>query len=153
MTEYQFIKDYKSTEPYRLSFNELAHQTFRIDFEHWYQQGCWKDRYICYSFLHNDKVIANVSVNLMDIILNQLTYKAIQLGTVMTDPAYRNQGLSRRLMEIIIEEYRSECDFMYLYANKTVLDFYTKFGFSQVPEPSYTFDLKTTISLKPRFEN
>ncbi|MEX1030692.1 MAG: GNAT family N-acetyltransferase [Paenibacillaceae bacterium] len=149
MTQFQFIKDYKGIEQYRLSFNELAHRTFGIDFESWYQRGCWNDRYINYSFLHEHKVIANVSVNLMDIILDRQVYSAVQIGTVMTDPAYRNQGLSRRLMEIVIEKYRTSCNFMYLFANKSVLNFYSKFGFTQALEPTYSFDLKPVVTNIP----
>lgn len=146
MTDFLFIKDYKDIEKYRLSFNQLANRIFGLDFEMWYQRGCWNDRYICYSFLHNEQVIANLSVSLMDIIHNQQLYKAVQIGTVMTDPAYRNQGLSRELMNIVIEEYRLSCTFIYLYANKSVLGFYTKFGFTKVVEPSFSYDLPETLT-------
>ena len=53
----------------------------------------------------------------------------IQIGTVMTDETYRNQGLSRYLMEKILEEWQDKVDGIYLFANPTVLDFYPKFGF------------------------
>lgn len=39
MSNYQFIKDYKDNEQYRLSFNNLAKTIFELDFELWYQQG------------------------------------------------------------------------------------------------------------------
>jgi len=144
MSEFQLIIDYKNNENYRLSFNELANKTFGIDFEKWYQRGCWTNRYICYSFLHNDKIISNVSISLMDIILNQQVYAAIQIGTVMTDPEYRNKGLTRRLMEIVLEEHKNKCSLMYLFANTSVLDFYPKFGFKKVIEPTNTLDLIIT---------
>ncbi|SFS40842.1 GNAT family N-acetyltransferase [Paenibacillus sp. 453mf] len=150
MSEYQLIKNYKDQENYRLSFNHLANQIFGIDFENWYQKSCWNDRYICYSFLHSDKVIANLSVSFMDIILNNQVYSAIQIGTVMTDPEYRNQGLSRRLMEIVMEEYQTRYSFIYLYANKSVLNFYTKFGFKKVIEPSYSLKLTVTSTDKTK---
>jgi hypothetical protein len=35
MTTYEFIRDYKSSTRYRLSFNKLAQATFGIDFETW----------------------------------------------------------------------------------------------------------------------
>ena len=62
----------------------------------------------------------------------------IQLGTVMTAPPCRKQGLSRFLMEEIKKDWEGRCDGMYLFANDTVLDFYPKFGFSRQEPVSYT---------------
>ncbi|WP_088071952.1 GNAT family N-acetyltransferase [Gottfriedia luciferensis] len=137
MSEYQLISDYKHINKYRESFNKLAKQTFGIDFSHWYNNGFWTNKYICYSYIKDDSVIANASINTMKVIINDQEYKAIQVGTVMTHPDYRNQGLSAKLMNHIIEKYESEYDFLYLFANKTVMDFYPKFGFTKVEESSY----------------
>lgn len=150
MNELVFIKDYKDIEKYRVSFNELAQRSFDIHFEEWYQRGCWNDRYICYSYADGDRVIANVSVNVMDIVVNNEIHEAIMIGTVMTDEAYRNQGLSRKLMEIVIEEYQQKCSFMYLYANRSVLDFYPKFGFRKVQEPEFYSVINTQEALDHR---
>ena len=86
MSTYEFIKDYKTNDQYRLSFNNLAMETFGIDFETWYQQGHWNENYICYSYLKEDRVISNVSLNTMELMLDGKKQKAIQIGTVMTDP-------------------------------------------------------------------
>uniref|UniRef100_UPI00052FDE01 GNAT family N-acetyltransferase n=1 Tax=Planococcus sp. CAU13 TaxID=1541197 RepID=UPI00052FDE01 len=83
-------------------------------------------------------VIANASVNKMTVISNGKEYRAIQVGTVMTHPDYRNQGLAAELMNKIIETYEKEYDFIYLFANKTVLDFYPKFGFEKVKESRFS---------------
>lgn len=37
------IKNYRDNKELRQSFNELARQTFDIDFEDWYQNGFWSD--------------------------------------------------------------------------------------------------------------
>ncbi|GIO00553.1 hypothetical protein J5TS2_12210 [Brevibacillus halotolerans] len=55
----------------------------------------------------------------------------------MTHPDYRNKGLSGKLMHYIIDKYEKECDFIYLFANETVLDFYPKFGFEKLQESSF----------------
>src|SRR5690606_33968511 len=89
------------------------------------------------SFVEEGKVIANASVNKMTVISNEKEYKAIQVGTVMTHPDYRNQGLAAELMNKIIEIYEKEYDFIYLFANETVLDFYPKFGFEKVKESRF----------------
>jgi len=140
MHELKLISDYKNIPAYRLSFNELANNVFGINFEKWYEKGGWNDRYICYSYTDGNKVVANVSVNKMDIIRQGKEEKAIQIGTVMTHPEYRGRGLSADLMNIVLEEYEKKYDFIYLFANKSVLSFYPKFGFKQFTESRFSID-------------
>ena len=123
------ISAYKTIDPYRLSFNGLARQTFGVDFEKWYQNGCWNDRYLCYSFRDKDEIVANVSVNKLNLVIGGQEYPTIQLGTVMTRPGYRGRGLARQLMETVLKEYERECAFFFLFANESVTAFYPKFGF------------------------
>lgn len=118
----------------RDSFNALAIKTFELSFESWYKSGYWTDKYIPYALLDGEKVIANASVNIMDTVWQGQPRRYIQLGTIMTDAAYRHKGLSRRLIETILEDWHSKCDAIYLFANDTVLDFYPKFGFQKVME-------------------
>ncbi|HWI48144.1 MAG TPA: GNAT family N-acetyltransferase [Rummeliibacillus sp.] len=141
MVNYQLVSDYKFNETYRESFNELAKLVFGIDFKKWYEKGCWNDNYICYSFADGDQIIANASISKMTIVSNGKEYHAIQVGTVMTHPDYRNQGLSKKLMDHIIEQYEKEYDFIYLFANDSVLDFYPKFGFKRVSESRFSLDI------------
>lgn len=133
---YYLIKDYKEKEPYRASLNALTQKTYGFDFEEWYQQGFWQEKYIPYSILNEDQVIANVSVNTMDLLINGHTAKALQIGTVMTEESHRHQGFSRFLIDAILKDYESASDFIYLFANDSVLDFYPKFGFQKAPEYS-----------------
>ncbi|MBH5316391.1 GNAT family N-acetyltransferase [Paenibacillus sp. GSMTC-2017] len=141
MTNYQLVSDYKDIESYKESFNELAKIVFGLDFKKWYEKGCWNDNYICYSYVDEDKIIANASINKMTFVSNGKEYKAIQVGTVMTHPAYRNQGLSGKLMNHIIEKYEQEYDFIYLFANESVLNFYPRFGFGKVQESSFSLKM------------
>jgi GNAT superfamily N-acetyltransferase len=141
MTVYQLISDYKNINLYKESFNELAKLVFGIDFKTWYEKGYWSDNYVCFSYVDGDKVIANASINKMTILSNGKEYKAIQIGTVMTHPDYRNQGLSGKLMNHIMEKYEKESDFIFLFANKSVLDFYPKFGFEKVQESSFSLSI------------
>lgn len=140
MSDYQLISDYKHLPKYRESFNTLAKMIFGIDFTPWIEQGGWNDKYICYSYIDEDHVIANASINKMNIVLNQKEYNAIQIGTVMTHPDYRMQGLSRKLIDHIITKYEHECDFIYLFANDSALDFYPKFGFERMQESSFSLN-------------
>lgn len=146
--DYQLISDYKDNDKYRASFNRLAESTFDINLEEWYQQGFWNDKYMCYSYLHNESVIANVSINKMELKYQGKEYQAIQIGTVMTHPNYRKQGLATKLINQVISKYEDQYDFFYLFANDSVLDFYPKFGFERVDESSFTID---ATSLKKQF--
>lgn len=147
LMNYQLISDYKDNELYRKTFNDLAESIFDINFEEWYKQGFWNDKYVCYSYLDKNKVIANVSINKMDLIYQGNDYRALQIGTVMTHPDYRNQGLAQELINHVISKYEQDYDFFYLFANDAVLDFYPKFGFERVQESSFTVD---ATSLKKR---
>lgn len=82
--------------------------------------------------------MANVSVNIMDFVILGEEKRYVQIGTVMTDENYRNQGLSRTLIKKILKEWENKCQGIYLYANNSVLNFYPKFGFSVCSEYQYS---------------
>ena len=132
--KYKLEKNVRDTAPVRNAFNALAMQTFQLSFEGWYENGCWSQRYQPYTLMDGATAAANVSVNLMKTRWNGQIKNYIQLGTVMTHPAYRNQGLSRYLIEEIFRDWEERCDGFYLFANETVLDFYPRFGFRRETE-------------------
>lgn len=139
--QFKFLKNCMNNDIFRKSFSELAISTFGINFDEWYREGYLGENYINYSFLSEEKVVANVSVNKFNIIYDGKVKNAIQLGTVMTHENYRNKSLIRKLMNIIFKEYE-ECELIYLFANKNVLDFYPKFGFKRVIEGKYEMNPK-----------
>ncbi|MBS4199238.1 GNAT family N-acetyltransferase [Bacillus sp. FJAT-49732] len=143
MGKLRFIKDYKGDEGLRKSFNALANNIFGIDFEEWYQKGFWGSHYIPFSYANGDQVIANVSVNILHLMIDGETRKAVQIGTVMTHPDYRNKGLSAALMHKVLQEYEKKSDFIYLFANQSVIDFYPKFGFEAVEEYEYSMEFRS----------
>lgn len=136
------IKDYYDNKILRDSFNALAEKTFGLNFEDWYQNGYWSENYRPYSIAVNDKIIANVSVNKTDFLHNGKILHLIQLGTVMTDEEYRNQGLIRQIMDEIKTEFINKCDGIYLFAGEDVRNFYPKFGFSEATEYSYSKEVE-----------
>ncbi len=144
MKEFRLIKNYRKNDTLRHSCNELAKKTFGLNFEDWYQNGYWGDNYIPYSIVLGDRVVANVSVNITNIVWNKSIKHFIQLGTVMTDEAYRNQGLIRRIIAEIDKDYGQKADGMYLFANDRVLDFYPKFGFEKAVEYQYSKEVDIT---------
>lgn len=60
---YTFLKDIRTNDKSRASFNDLTRRTF--NFENWYRLGHWGEMYIPHALLDADKVISNVSVNIM----------------------------------------------------------------------------------------
>lgn len=130
----RLVKQIRDDKPLRESFLELAVRVFDLSFKDWYENGFWKDSYLPYSMVEEGKVVSNASVNVMDMEWKGSRKRCVQIGTVMTDPAYRNLGLSRRLLQEIIKDWKDSCDCLYLFANDTVLDFYPKFGFAREKE-------------------
>jgi GNAT superfamily N-acetyltransferase len=128
---------YQKDNQYRLAFNSLAEKTFALSFEGWYQAGYWNDKYIPYTLFDGERAIANISVNIMNFNNFGERRRYSQLGTVMTDELYRNQGLSRFLMEFVIDEWREKSDLIYLFANSSVLEMYPKYGFERGEEYAY----------------
>lgn len=104
--KYTYIKSYKDNDKMRKSLNELTEKTFGFNFENWYSNGFWGDKFIPHSLVDGDKIIAHGSVSLMDFDLDGIGKHYIQIGTVMTDKNYRGEGLSRYLMERVIDEYK-----------------------------------------------
>lgn len=148
--DYTFFKGYHKDNQRRAAFNHLSKETFSLSFEEWYQSGYWKEKYIPYTLFDGDKAIANVSANIMDFNAFGERKRYIQLGTVMTDENYRNKGLSRFLMEKVLDDWDKKCDFIYLYANSSVLNFYPKLGFTPVKE--YEFFKPVKKSTPAQFE-
>jgi predicted GNAT family N-acyltransferase len=136
--KYTFVKNYRDNNTLRSSFNNLTEKTYNFNFIEWYNNGFWTEKYIPYSLADGEKIIANVSVNLMSFKMDGVEKNYIQIGTVMTDEEYRGQGLSRYLMENIIEEYKDKVDGIYLFANDSVLNFYPRFGFVEGREYQYS---------------
>jgi hypothetical protein len=135
--EYTFLVGYQKDNRYRTAFNDLVKKVFGLSFEEWYRAGYWNEKYIPYTLFDGENAAANVSVNIMDFVSFGDQRRYIQLGTVLTHENYRNNNLSRFLMEKVLAEWTNKCDFIYLYANKSVLEMYPKFGFDRVNEYEY----------------
>lgn len=130
------VSGYRRDAALRQSFNALAEKTFGLNFEGWYHNGFWGDNYNPYSVVEDGRVVANVSVNRTDMVIGGQRRRLYQLGTVMTDPAYRNRGYIRAIMEEIDREI-ADADGVYLFGNDSVLEFYPKFGFVRGTEHAY----------------
>ncbi len=137
------LSGYRHNEALRRSFNALAEQTFGLSFENWYKNGFWGEDYNPHSIVIDGQVVANVSVNRTDLLFGGQRRRILQLGTVMTMPEFRGQGLSRAILDYILEAY-ADADGIYLFANDSVVDFYPKFGFRPGSEWQYTRPVSLT---------
>ncbi|MFT6735677.1 MAG: GNAT superfamily N-acetyltransferase [Glaciecola sp.] len=143
---YGYVVDFKNDDRLRKSFNSLTKKVYHFDFEGWYTNGYWGDRYRPYSLLKGDNIVSSISVNVIDFLVKGEKRTYIQIGTVMTDPEHRNKGLNRLLLEKVLAQWRGKCDLIYLFANDSVLDFYPKFGFSRVEEYQYSKETNLRVS-------
>ena len=141
--QYTLVKDFSDDKTHRAMFNELAKQVYGFDFEAWYQTGCWNKKYIPYALIEGNEMVANVSISIIDFLLEGKKRTFIQIGSVMTRLNKRHQGLNRLLLERVLRDWRGKTDLIYLFANDTVLDFYPKFGFKQIDQWQYSKPLNT----------
>ena len=144
----KLVCNYMKDEELRHKLNSLTRQTFYFDFENWVTGGYFEGDYIPYSFLEDERIVSNVSANKMCFMQNGRVKNYIQIGTVMTEPAYRKQGLAGKLLHYIIEKYEDECDGFYLFANLSALDFYREAGFQEIRQYRYTMDADNWQRLK-----
>lgn len=130
-------KVYRDDKELLDSFNEVTRNTFGFDFTGWHAAGHFGEMYVPHVMREEGKVVSNVSVNKMQFDVGGVIKNYIQLGTVMTDRAYRGLGLNREIMEAILQEYADAVDGIYLFGNDSVLDYYPKFGFVPCEEYEY----------------
>ena len=142
----ELVSDYMRDDTLRHALNDLTRKTFGFDFEDWVTGGYFEGDYIPYSFIENGKIISNVSANRMTFLQNGIDRNYIQIGTVMTDEAYRRHGLAKKLMEHVVKQYKDSCDGFYLFANPDAVDFYNRCGFSK--ETEYRYSVKNEFCMR-----
>ncbi len=147
----KLVKDYMRDDFLRRELNALTEKVFGFHFEDWVANGYFEGDYIPYSLEENGKLVSNVSANKMRFWQHGKIRNYIQLGTVMTDAEHRKQGLARKLMEHVLNEYEDRCEGVYLFGNLGVLDFYRKLGFEEKAQYSYTLKKGAGAEIKARF--
>lgn len=140
----EIIKNVRDREEIRQSFSALSKITFGLDFEPWYLNGYWSDRYVPYAIVIDGQVVANVSANIMNFDMYGVSKRLIQIGTVMTSEKYRGRGFTKLLMQEVEKDFSANVDGFYLFANDSVVDFYPKFGYTKADEYFYSKDLSAS---------
>ena len=99
---YKLDKQIVHNDVLRNSFIDLAIKTFDLSFKEWYRKGYWTDAYIPYALVSNNKVIANASANIIDLVWQDEPRRYIQIGTVMTDVDSRDKGLAGERVNCVL---------------------------------------------------
>jgi len=115
---------------YTVAYDELIKEVFNFSFQPWVERRLWDERYESYSFIKNGKMLSNVSIYKTDMLINCQPVRAHQFGAVATRADERGKGLSRQLMEYVLEKYPNIP--VFLGANQNVTNFYPLFGFKPV---------------------
>ena len=144
----KYVEYYMYDSELRGHFNALTLEVYGFTFEDWYLKGFWDKRYVCHSYVDGDRMLSNVSTTEYDVYIEGTKYKALQIGTVMTMPEARGGGLSVRLTEKVLEEYKTNVDFIYLFGHKGVWNYFLKQGFTPIEEANYCLDVSLDNSRK-----
>ncbi|MCL6589055.1 MAG: GNAT family N-acetyltransferase [Firmicutes bacterium] len=126
--------------------NNLLKDIF-FDFQFWYDLNLWDKNYESYSIIEDGEMVSNVCVFKTQILFNQKKYTALSIGAVATKKEFRGRGLSRILMDHVIQKYEGTP--MYLSANDGVAGFYPKFGFKRIFEKLPVCEVKINNDLQP----
>ncbi len=117
---------------YGRQLNERMLEAFGFSFEPWFERGQWTERYESCSVMDGGRMLANVGVYRMGMVLDGARHDALQVGAVATAADARGKGHQRRIFEHIFLQNPTVPAF--LHANKTVTQFYPRFGFQRVWE-------------------
>jgi predicted N-acetyltransferase YhbS len=115
----------------------------RASFRRWYELGGWDEDYVAFSMADGADIVANASLQRMNIVLRGEWITGWQLGAVGVVPQWRGRGLQRQIMQKLLGSI-DEKDIVFLFANDTVLDFYPLFGFKRIIESVFAaeYDVK-----------
>jgi len=124
----------QSNSPHALhaALDDLLEAVFGLSFNLWRQRGCWTEDYTVYALVEGQRVLASAGAYRMEMRVGRESRQVVQLGAVATRPECRGLGLSRRILEAVLGQYLGlPC---FLFANRSVLDFYPRFGFRRLPD-------------------
>lgn len=105
----------------------LIQETFGFSFHKWHERGLWNDDYERYSIIENGVMLSNISVYKMRMMVNGSCCDYLQLGSVATRSDQRGKGLSRSIMEHILQKYPDTP--IFLHGDNSALPYYLKVGF------------------------
>jgi len=140
---------------YEALFDDLIGEVFGFSFAPWFKFKLWDKNYESYSIIKDKKMLANVCIYKSKIIVQGEKVQTIRFGAVATRKDLQGKGLSRCLIEHIFKIYPNTLAL--LTANSSVVNFYPRFGFRQVPtfkpEIDILIDNDSTKAIKLEFDD
>ena len=128
------IKVTHETRAFQDAFIDFVPRIFAgIGFGRWRDLGGWDDRYVAFSVMEGDRLVASASRMQMEVVLRGTRRRAWQLTAVGTLPEWRKRGLQEQIMKRLIDDTPGD-DLMFLFGNENVVDFYPRFGFERAQE-------------------
>lgn len=136
--DYRFVRNAMTDSKWREQYCTLAKTVFGLDFSPWYNSGYYDGSFVPYTLYDGHTAAASVGVVPSNFNWNNSKKIYAQISTVMTHPDYRGRGLSDALLKLVLAEWESKCDMIYLYANDSVTRFYPRYGFVEAKEHLYS---------------
>ncbi len=102
-----------ATASFKDQYNDLIMQVFGFSFDTWFSHNLWGKDYESYSIIENNTMLANASVFRMKLLVDDRPLDCLQVGAVATRKEYRGQGLSRKIMNCILDTYSETPCFLF----------------------------------------
>lgn len=114
------------------AFMESVFREAGKTFKPWAERGGWRPDYEILAIERDGRILSTVGRQRMRFAINGQEREGYQLGGVASQPDQRGRGLSRRVLTWVLSEADTQNLPVILFANKSVLDFYPRFGFRRV---------------------
>jgi GNAT superfamily N-acetyltransferase len=143
MKELSFREAYWADPDARRAFRRFLVEIHGLDLSAWEAAGFWDDRYRPFSYFDREgRVVSSVCVYSLELVVRGSPCRAAQISAVGTTPAWRRQGLNRRLTEIALEWAALDHEFVFLFADDDAVPFYARCGFLPVEEQIPRVDVR-----------
>ena len=111
--------------------NAIFHGSREETWTLWRDRGGWGEDYEVFALRDRGRIVSTIGRSRMRLVVDGKVRTGFQLGAVATAAPYRGQGLARHLMHQVIGEGDAP---IILFANRSAVQFYPRFGFTRVPQ-------------------
>ena len=120
--------------PSREAFKTFLRKIHNLDLSLWDDAGFWDNAYTPFSYFNDGKVVSSICLYFLDAVIDGKSSKLVQISGVGTLPAFRNQGLNRRLTDRALDWAKGKHQGVFLFADEEATPFYQRCGFTPIQE-------------------
>lgn len=131
----QTISNYLDKTEMRYAFNSFTETVFGNKFVEISEPP---QQYIPFSITNGTRILANISIGLLELSIYGQAHPACIIQTVGVLPEFRGNGYVRKLFNDVFKFIQDMKGIAFLFAGDTVLNFYQQFGFHN-PYIEYDF--------------